>query len=51
MKSEKVKVSITLDSDIVQKIKDMAEDDERSFSQFINLLLKNYIDSRRRSEW
>ncbi len=43
MKPLKEKVSITLDSDIVIKIKQMAENDERSFSQFINLILKEHI--------
>lgn len=40
MKPLKEKVSITLDSNIV---KEMAEKDDRSFSQFINLILKDYI--------
>ena len=43
MKPLKEKVSITLDSNIVKEIKEMAEKDDRSFSQFINLILKDYI--------
>ncbi len=43
MKPLKEKVSITLDSDIIKEIKDMAEKDDRSFSQFINKILKDYI--------
>lgn len=43
MKPLKEKVSITLDSDIVKEIKDMAEKDDRSFSQFVNKVLKEYI--------
>lgn len=43
MKPLKEKVSITLDSDIVEKIKQLAEDDERSFSQYINKVLKEYL--------
>ena len=43
MKPLKEKVSITLDSDIVEKIKALAEEDERSFSQFINKVLKDYL--------
>lgn len=46
MKPLKEKVSITLDSDIVIKIKQLAENDERSFSQFINLVLKEYIKTK-----
>ena len=43
MKPLKEKVSITLDDDIVQKIRELAENDERSFSQYINMVLKNHI--------
>ena len=43
MKPLKEKVSITLDSDIVKVIKEMAEKDDRSFSQFINKVLKEFI--------
>ena len=43
MKELKTKVSITLDTTIIEKIKKMAEDDDRSFSQYINLILKDYI--------
>ena len=43
MKPLKSKVSITLDEDVVQKIKILAEEDDRSFSQYINMLLKEQI--------
>lgn len=43
MKPLKDRVSITLDSDIIQKIKDLAEDDDRSFSQYINMVLRKHI--------
>lgn len=36
-------ISITVDSDIVQKIKELAESDDRSFSQYINMVLKEHI--------
>lgn len=36
MKPLKEKVSITLDENIVEEIRKMAEDDDRSFSQYIN---------------
>lgn len=39
----KSKVSITLDNDVIEKIKKLAEKDDRSFSQYINLILKNYL--------
>ena len=43
MKPLKNKVSITLDEDIIDKIKELAEEDERSFSQYINLVLREHI--------
>lgn len=43
MKPLKEKVSITLDSDIVKEIRELAEKDDRSFSQFINKVLKEYV--------
>ena len=43
MKPLKQKVSITLDEDIIKQIKILAEDCDRSFSQYINLILKEYI--------
>ena len=47
MKPLKEKVSITLDADVVKEIKEMAEQDDRSFSQFINKLLKEYINKEK----
>lgn len=44
MKPLKSKVSITLDSDIIESIKQLAEQDDRSFSQYINLVLKEHLD-------
>lgn len=43
MKPLKEKVSITLDNDIIQAIKELAEEDDRSFSQYINLVLKEHL--------
>ena len=43
MKPLKVKVSITLDEYLVLKIRELAEEDDRSFSQYINMALKNHI--------
>ena len=44
MKPLKSKVSISLDEDIIQKIKELAENDDRSFSQYINMALKDYLN-------
>lgn len=45
MKPLKSKVSITLDEDIISKIKELAEKDDRSFSQYINMILKEHVAS------
>lgn len=46
MKELKTKVSITLDTTIIEKIKEMAEADDRSFSQYINLILREYLNQQ-----
>ena len=43
MKPLKEKISITIDSDILSRLKDEAEKDDRSLSQFINIILKEHI--------
>jgi predicted DNA-binding protein len=43
MKPLKSKVSITLDDEVIEEIKKLAENDDRSFSQYINLILKEYL--------
>jgi len=50
MRPLKEKVSISLDSDIVAQIKEIAELDDRSFSQFINLILRKYLASRQKGK-
>lgn len=39
----KVKVSITLDEEIVKKLRVLAEEDDRQLSSYINLVLRNYL--------
>ena len=43
MKPLKTKVSITLDDNIIKEIKELAEKDDRSFSQYINKILKDWL--------
>ncbi len=45
MKQLKTKISITLDNDVIRKIKQLAEKDDRSFSQYVNLVLKEYLNT------
>ena len=46
VKPLKRKVSITLDEDIIEKVKTLAEDCDRSFSQYVNLVLKRYLNEK-----
>ena len=46
MKPLKNRFSITLDEDIAEKIKALAEKDDRSFSQYINLVLREWLKER-----
>ena len=46
MKPLKEKVSISLDPDIIEKVKLLAEDCDRSFSQYINLVLKEHLKQK-----
>lgn len=43
MKPLKEKISITLDSEIIKKTRQLAEEDDRSLSQYINLILRKHI--------
>lgn len=43
MKPLKEKISITVDSDLLAKLKVLAEEDDRSLSQYINLILKAHV--------
>jgi hypothetical protein len=46
----KQKISITLDENIVEQIKAMADSDDRNLSQYINLILKDWIRTHCHSE-
>lgn len=43
MKPLKEKISITIDSDILKRTREEAEKDDRSLSQYINIILKEHI--------
>ncbi len=46
MKPLKEKISITIDADILQILRNEAENDDRSLSQYINLILKEHIKNK-----
>ena len=50
MKPLKEKISITIDWDILEKIKEMAEKDDRSLSQYINIVLKRHVGGAERNK-
>ena len=43
MKPLKEKISITIDGDLLEKLKIFAENDDRSLSQYINIVLKEHL--------
>ena len=43
LKPLKEKISITIDSDILETLRVLAEDDDRSLSQYINIVLRAHI--------
>ena len=43
MKPLKDKISITIDSDILELLRKNAETDDRSLSQYINIILKDFL--------
>ena len=43
MRPLKEKISITIDGDILEKLREEAEYDDRSLSQYINIILKEHI--------
>lgn len=44
MKPLKERISITIDGDLLEKIRTKAEEDDRSLSQYINLVLKKHLE-------
>lgn len=43
MKPLKEKISITIDEDLLKELRKKAENDDRSLSQYINVVLKEHI--------
>lgn len=50
MKPLKDRISITIDSDILEKLREKAEYDGRSLSQYINLVLKKHLEEEAKKE-
>lgn len=50
MKPLKERISLTIDGDLVKELKERAEADDRSLSQYINLILKKHLEEQRNLE-
>ena len=50
MKPIKTSVSITLDDPILNRVKQLAEQEDRSLSSYINLILKAHLASLKQGE-
>lgn len=44
MRPLKERISITIDNDLLEKVRLKAEEDDRSLSQYINLVLKKHLE-------
>jgi len=50
MKPLKEKISITIDSDLLEALKELAENDDRSLSGYINIILKKHVEKTKNQE-
>ncbi len=50
MKPLKEKISITIDGDLLETLKALAEEDDRSLSQYINITLRTHIKKLNKPE-
>ena len=50
MRPLKEKISITIDSDVLEKLKEKAEYDCRPLSQYINLVLKKHLEEEEKKK-
>ena len=50
MKPLKEKISITIDSDLLEALRAEAEKDDRSLSQYINLILQERANPKNRKD-
>lgn len=44
----KERVSLTLDENVIKAIKDLADQNDRSFSAYVNIVLKKHIEAQNR---
>lgn len=49
MRPLKEKISISIDSDLLEKLREKADEDCRPLSQYINLILRKYMEQKDKS--
>ena len=50
MKPLKERISITIDSDLLEKLREIADLDCRPLSQYINLVLKKHLEEEEKKQ-
>ena len=50
MRPLKEKISITIDADVLERLRELAEHEERSLSQYINIVLKKHLQEQENTE-
>ena len=50
MKTLKQRISITIDSDLLEKLREKADEDCRPLSQYINLVLKKHLEEEEKKQ-
>lgn len=50
MKPLKERISITIDSDLLEKLREKADEDCRPLSQYINLVLKKHLEEEAKKQ-
>ena len=50
MRPLKEKISITIDSDLLEKLRGKADEDCRPLSQYINLILRRYMEQKEKEK-
>ena len=50
MRPLKERISITIDWDLLEKLRQRAEEDDRALSQYINLVLKKHLEELEKKE-
>ena len=50
MRPLKEKISITIDSDLLEKLREKTDEDCRPLSQYINLILRRYMEQKEKEK-